>query len=74
MAKDTVPPNGSGIIDENQCVKCDSDLGLESSNGRLIVGNWSVEIIRGSCNVCGNPVKWYSTDWRMKQLMKGRKK
>jgi hypothetical protein len=59
---------------ENRCTKCDSDLGFESSSGHLIVGNWNVELIRGSCNVCGNPVKWYSTDWRMKQLLKGRKK
>jgi len=33
-----------------------------------------IEIARCKCAICGATIKWYSTDYRMKRLLKGRKK
>ena len=65
-------------ITEHRCPnpKCETVFGAENPNGYLDIGGMivDIEIIRGKCAICGATIKWYSTDYRMERMLRGRKK
>jgi hypothetical protein len=61
----------------HRCSNCQKVYGFETDEGFLVSdGAWlkDFEIFRAKCGYCGAQIKWYSTDYRMQRLIKGRKK
>ena len=59
-----------------KCRGCGNVFGSETPDGYLDIGGMivDIEIVRGKCAVCGDRIKWYSTDARMRRILKNRKK